>query len=178
VERLSQALGGEFAEERICPQRFAAPLAPPAAARQEGARVDAPLLRTAVEWWRSRVAVLLVEGVGGLLSPLTESETVADLAVDLGFPLVIVAADRLGTINHTLLALEAARRRGLDIAGIVLNRLTAEGDPSSDSNGDEIERRGGAPILGTLPHRGSQLLRPPGAPATIDWSSLSGFPRH
>lgn len=178
VDRLFQALGGEFPEERICPQRFAAPLAPPAAARQEGSRVDPALLRAGAEWWRSRAAVLLVEGVGGLLSPLTESETVADLAADLGFPLVIVAADRLGTINHTLLTLEAARRRGLAVAGIVLNRLTAESDPSSESNADEIARRGGAPVLGTLPHAASQLLRPPGGPVTMDWLSLSGFPRH
>ena len=119
---LSEAVGGGFPEERICPQRFAAPLAPPEAARQENLTVDPVLLRTGIEWWEQRVEVLLVEGVGGLLCPLTDTETIVDLAVDLAWPLVIVARNSLGTINHTLLTIEAARNRDLQIAGLVLNR--------------------------------------------------------
>lgn len=172
--RLAQALGGEFPEERICPQRFAAALAPPVAAQLEGRRVDSPLLTSAVDWWRSRVTVLLIEGVGGLLSPLSASGTVADLAVALGCPLVIVAPDRLGTINHTLLTVEAARRRGLVVSGVILNRLTEQADPSTASNAEQIAARGGAPVPGTVPFRGSVLLRPSGKPVRMNWMALIG----
>src|SRR5262249_49191971 len=98
--QLQSALGGDVEFERICPQRFQSPLAPPVAARSEGKCVDAELLRSGIEWWRERADVVVVEGAGGLLSPITETEAVADLAVSLGFPLVIVARVSLGTINH------------------------------------------------------------------------------
>src|SRR5262249_56827531 len=75
----------------------------------------------ALAWWSERADVIVVEGLGGLLSPLAEKMTVADLAIRLDYPLVIVARRGLGTLNHTLLTIEAARRRGLRVAGIVLN---------------------------------------------------------
>src|SRR5690606_6781856 len=91
VRSLASAVGNAFPDDRICPQRFLAPLAPPVAARREGRRVDADLLRQGARWWQGRVDLLLVEGVGGLLCPLPDDETVADLAGDLGWPLIIVA---------------------------------------------------------------------------------------
>ena len=169
--RLQAALGGDVAIERICPQRFRAPLAPPVSARWEGRTVDATLLRSGTDWWRERVECLIVEGAGGLLSPLTESETVADLAVWLAFPLVIVARQSLGTINHTLLTLEAARARGLPVAGIVLNQpAPANADDSSvESNPRELEKRCGVPILAILPHDSTAGLLRHSPLFTIDW---------
>jgi dethiobiotin synthetase len=159
IEALSTALDGEFDRERICPQRFNAPLAPPIAAIKEGRSVDSALLRNGAAWWDAQVDYLLVEGVGGLLCPLTETETVADLAVDLGFSLLIVAYAGLGTIGHTLLTIEAARSRSLDIAGIVLNHVDTETDDAvAASNAGEIERRGGVPVLACIGHEGSAGL--------------------
>ena len=123
---LWEAAGRPGELERVCPQRFAAPLAPHLAARAEGARVDPKQLRSGLDYWLDRSDVVIVEGVGGLMSPLTEDDYVADLAYELAYPLIVVARNALGVINQTLQTLITAAtfRRGLPIAGIVLNRPT------------------------------------------------------
>jgi dethiobiotin synthetase len=175
VERLQSALGQEIAAERICPQRFHAPLAPPVAARQQGQVVDASLLRRGINWWTDRADVLVVEGAGGLLSPLTDTDSVADVARDLGFPLLVVARLSLGTINHTLLTLEAARNRRLDIAGIVFNQPAADDpdDRSTETNAEELRRRCDVPILAILPYATSPDLLQRELLSTIDWVQLA-----
>lgn len=153
VEAYFEALDGQFPRERICPQRFSAPLAPPVAARSAGLEINDELLAAGTEWWQPEVDWLLVEGAGGLLSPLSDLQSNADLAVTLGYPLLIVARLGLGTINHTLLTVEAAQRRGLEIRGIVLNSpQPSTVDESSKSNPDEIARRCDVAILGVLPY--------------------------
>lgn len=153
VEAYFNALDGNFPRDRICPQCFAAPLAPPVAARAAGHKVDDALLAAGIDWWQSKVDWLVVEGAGGLLSPLSDSQSNADLAVRLGFPLLIVSRLGLGTINHTLLTVEAAQRRGLKIRGILLNSSQpSTADESSKSNPDELARRCDVPILGVLPY--------------------------
>ncbi len=175
VAHLRAAVGHEIADERICPQRFHAPLAPPIAARLEGTLVDADLLRSGIDWWRGRVDVIVVEGAGGLLSPLTETESVADVARDLGFPLIIVARNSLGTINHTLLTVEAARNRGLEVAGIILNQVAAANreDRSIETNAEELQKRTTVPVLAKLPHAVSPDLLQQAALSTIDWMALA-----
>src|SRR5438067_1143262 len=91
------------------------------AARAAGVRLDLDEIAAAVRRREESGAFLLVEGVGGLLCPLTEDGTVADLVALLGLPLLIVARMSLGTLNHTLLTVEAARRRGLAVAGVVVS---------------------------------------------------------
>lgn len=153
VEAYFEALHGQFPRDRICPQSFAAPLAPPVAARQAGRSVDAELLLSGARWWESQVDSLLVEGAGGLLSPLTETESNADLAVALGYPVLVIARLGLGTINHTLLTVEAAQRRGLQIKGVILNAAQPAGpDESVNTNPEELARRCPAPFLGVLPY--------------------------
>ena len=175
VETLRRATGDTFDRDRISPQRFLAPLAPPVAARVEGRTVDAGLLRSGAAWWAGRCDLLLVEGVGGLLCPLTDDETVADLAADLGLPLLVVARATLGTINHTLLTVEAARTRELRIAGIVLNEaIPAADDASVGTNAAQITRRSGVPVLGVVPHGGSAGLPLPDPLRRIDWRALAG----
>lgn len=175
VERLRSAINVAATVDEICPQRFVAPLAPPLAARAEGKTVDGALLRAGVEAWRDRVDVLLVEGAGGILCPLTDVETFADLAVDLAFPALIVARTGLGTINHTLLTVEAARRRGVTVAGVILCESRPNGDdPSIAGNPAEIERRSGAPILGVIPHGNSAELLREGKPVSLNWLLLAG----
>ena len=147
---LWEAAGRPGTLQRVCPQRFAAPLAPHLAAAVEGRKLDTRLLRSGLEYWRKRSDVILVEGAGGLMSPLGDDEYVADLACDFGFPLVIVARNALGTINRTLQTLIAATtfREGLPIAGIVLNNPSPPGDdPSMATNRRELALRCVPPIL-------------------------------
>ncbi len=179
VDKLLASVGGSWAKDRLCPQRFQPPLAPPVAARLENRRVDRQALRDGAAWWLQRVDVLLVEGVGGLLCPLTETETVADLAVDLAFPLLVVARNALGTINHTLLTVEAARRRGLSVAAVVLNDGPGWGtDQSAQTNGSEIAARAAVPVV-RVQRDGQQFLTLDGQPAGLDWLPLhrTGQPR-
>jgi dethiobiotin synthetase len=105
--------------------------------------------------WRRMTAahdVMIVEGIGGLLCPVTREQTVADLAREFALPLVIVARPNLGTINHTALTVEAARARGLTIAGIIINRYDRDTeDVAQLTNPDEIQRVTGAAVLGLVP---------------------------
>lgn len=176
VAELSAALGGTFPDDAICPQRWPAALAPPVAAREAGGAIDARKLRTGADWWRERVEFLVVEGAGGLLSPLTDDEPVADLARDLGFPLIVVARLALGTINHTLLTLEAARTRGLRVAGVILNQSTPAdpADRSWQSNPEELARRTSAPILAVCPYDPAGDLLDVQMFRTIDFVGLAG----
>jgi len=144
------AVSGEALDE-INPILLKAPAAPSVAARLEGA---AYRLHTIVAHCR-RIAALheytLVEGVGGLMVPLTDRETVADLAAALDLPLIVVARPGLGTINHTALTVEYARARGLRVAGIVISGTSEKPDLAERSGPGEIERLTGRPILARLP---------------------------
>ena len=91
--------------------------------------------------------------------PLAEGHTCADLAVALGFPVLVVARAGLGTVNHTALTCEALRARGLAVAGVVLNRVVAAADPSEPHNAAEIERLTGVRVLVTLPHEPDPRVR-------------------
>ena len=166
---LWSAAGEPETLEAVCPQRFAAPLAPHLAARAEGRRVDASLLRSGSEFWRTSSDVVIVEGAGGLMSPISDDDYNADLAASLGFPLVVVAANELGTINATLQTLIAAATygEGLSIAGVVLNspRKLAD-DPSTDSNPDELARRCMPPLLAIVDHAGE-------FDREVDWAQLA-----
>lgn len=135
------ALAG-LTPDRIVPTVFAyrAPLSPDQAAAEEGATLDLAALTLP-----PRERPVVVEGAGGLLVPLTGRETMADLMAQLGLPVVVVARSGLGTINHTLLTLEALARRDLRCAGVVLM------GPPNPRNRAAIERFGGAVILGELP---------------------------
>jgi dethiobiotin synthetase len=166
---LWEAAGRPGKLERVCPQRFAAPLAPHLAARAENARIDPKQIRSGLDYWLDRSELVIVEGVGGLMSPLTDDDYVADLAYELKYPLVVVARNVLGVINQTLQTLITAAtfRRGLPIAGIVLNRPTAVADdPSLESNSDELARRCVPPLLAELKYGASGFETP------VDWFAL------
>lgn len=129
----------------VCPQCYETPVAPNVAARREGRPVDERLLRTGFDVWRDSCDVVLVEGAGGWHSPLSDLTLVSDLAVEIGWPVVVVALNTLGTINHTLLTLRAIESRGLVVESIVLND-PPQRDASSDSNAAELRRLIGRPV--------------------------------
>ncbi|MBC7854475.1 MAG: dethiobiotin synthase [Pirellulaceae bacterium] len=158
---------GTFA--KVCPQLFAAPLAPHLAAEAEGKQLDEKLLRKGIDYWLERSDIVIVEGAGGLLSPLGEKKYVADLARAFGFPLVVVAPNRIGTINQTLQTLLAAQAYALEVSGIVLSDLRPLDalDPSVQSNPAELASRSSAPLLARLSYNGLEL------DTTVDWPALA-----
>lgn len=159
ADRLVAAAGGTDPGALVCPYSLPAPLAPAVAARLAGVAISlAHVLACAAELGR-RHAALVVEGAGGLLVPLTEGHTYADLAVALGLPVLVVARAGLGTVNHAALTCEALRARGLAVRGVVLNRTTAATDPSEPHNAAEIERLTGVRVLASLPHEPDPVAR-------------------
>ena len=153
--RLWEAAGRPLTLSQVCPQRFAAPLAPHLAAKAEDKQVDAALLQQGISVWTDACDLVLVEGVGGLLSPISDADLVANLASEFGYPLLIVARNALGVINQTLQTLVAAEHYGLPVAGIVLNDVhPTAGDPSTESNREEINRLAKVPMLGHVRHVG------------------------
>jgi dethiobiotin synthetase len=149
---LREAAGSADALEDVCPQRFTLPAAPAAAARAEGREVDLDAVRAAYSRLAARHDCIIAEGAGGLLVPLTRAASIAELARDLRLPLVVSARGRLGTINHTLLTLDAARSRKLSVAGVVVSHT--EGHPSAaEARNLELLREAlGSLLVGEIPH--------------------------
>jgi dethiobiotin synthetase len=136
--------------EDVAPLRFGPAVAPHLAARLERRALCAEQIiacaRAACERASRSRATLVVEGVGGLLCPLSDHLTVADVAAELALPVLIASRPGLGTINHTLLTLEAARARGLDVRAVVLTPWPAAPAPIELSNRATIEERGGVEV--------------------------------
>ena len=145
--------------EDVCPQRFALPAAPTVAAEAEGRRVDVDAVFAAYERLAAANPMLVVEGAGGLLVPAAADLTMADLAAELGLPLVVVARAALGTINHTLLTLEAAGARGLRLAGVVISHSGGALSAPDAANLGALRRALGPALAGEIP-----ALAPGGAP--------------
>lgn len=145
----------------VCPQRFAAPLAPPLAARHAGQQVDSQRILDGLTYWSEQCDFLIVEGAGGLLSPLTDTWLNADVASRMGYPLIVVAANRLGCVNHTLqtLVAAAAHRPPLPVAGIVLNQAhpNEAGDISLPTNRALIEQFADVPVLTEMAYGGDEF---------------------
>ncbi len=137
--------------EQICPQTFAVPAAPTVAAQAEEREVDAETIRAAWRELSRRHELMVVEGAGGLLVPLWKGATMADLARELDLPLVLVARAALGTINHTLLSIEAAERRGLMIAGVVISHSTGPLVDADALNLVALRDALGARLIGEIP---------------------------
>ena len=137
VRRLSGA-----PPERILPEAYVLPepIAPHEAARRAGTAIDMAKLAPP-----PHDGPVVVEGAGGLLVPLNDKAYVIDLASELHLPIILVARSTLGTINHTLMSIEAIRRRGLPLAGVVVN------GPETPHNRAAIERYGKVEIIAELP---------------------------
>jgi dethiobiotin synthetase len=175
---LLEASRGSFDLDRVCPYRFHLPAAPLVAAEAEGKTVSLERIEQLVA--RAAPNPIVVEAAGGLLVPLAReiaartieqvdpSErspaptlvTNLDLAERLGLPVILVARAGLGTLNHCALSAEALERRGIELAAIVLNRVSSEDDPTVATNPRVVEELTGARVLGPTPFLKHAAERP------------------
>ncbi len=138
--------------DQICPVRFREPLAPEVAVQRGAEPIEFEVIRTYYNRLAPAKDVMIVEGIGGLMVPLAQDMLVADLAGQMDLPLLIVAKPALGTINHTLLTIEAAQARGLRVAGIVINSYVADtASVAEETNPAAIERASGVKVLAIVP---------------------------
>ena len=151
---LMRAAGiGESERDRVNPLCLAPALTPAVAARVSGVFVDMPAILREYQVLTESYEPLLVEGVGGITAPLWQDYLLADFMVELALPVIVVTRPNLGTINHTVLTVEYALHRGLQVAGIIINGWN-EGRIGilEKSNVEYIERLTGVPILGKFPY--------------------------
>jgi dethiobiotin synthetase len=141
---LSRAGGGRQSPEDVAPYRFGPAVSPHYAAELAGETIEPVRILDAARAHEP----LVCEGIGGLMVPITTGYLVRDLAVDLGLPVLIAARTGLGTINHTLLTIAAARAAGLSVAAVVMTPWPGEPEPIELSNRETIERLGGVAVHG------------------------------
>jgi dethiobiotin synthetase len=165
----------------IAPQRFSEPLAPAIAAERARRPLDWFLINNSIRLMSRGSDLMIVEGVGGIMVPMDDEHTVLDVAVALKVPAIVVARPGLGTINHTLLTVNALREAGVQVAGVVINKYRADGsDAAEETNPRAIERWGKVPILCLTPDEPIQDAKlPPGIVAaveTVDWGRFLRVP--
>jgi dethiobiotin synthetase len=137
--------------EAACPYRLRAPLAPSVAASLEGRRLDPEVVARSYDDLSARHDLVLVEAAGGALVPFSDGVDMAGLAALLGLPVVVAARPGLGTLNHTLLTLEALHRRGLTVLGVVVSGYPAEPGLDALTNPPALARLTPVPLLGAIP---------------------------
>jgi dethiobiotin synthetase len=182
AEWLAHCADARHPLDLICPLRYAEPLAPTVAADREKRPIEWDAVQRSINLMSKDSDVFVVEGVGGVMVPLDDKHTVLDLASWLDLPAVIVARPALGTINHTLLTLQALRSRNIPIAGVVINRFHTDGATiAEETNPRVIEKWGKVPVLCILPDEPIPTTPtshpiPPGILAairTVDWSRFA-----
>jgi dethiobiotin synthetase len=147
VDALCAASDHELTPDETNPIWLKAPAAPLVAARRENRPIDLAVLDRWFEGIQTGRNSLLVEGVGGWAVPVAPGQTSADLAEMLGLPVLVVVANKLGCLNHTLLTLESLRARGLRCEGLILNTLDADASVAAETNREILEEFCEAPIL-------------------------------
>jgi dethiobiotin synthetase len=147
---LRDAAGVQDELELICPLQFTMPAAPQVAAMAEHRHANSGTIRSAFDTLAQRHELLLVEGAGGLLVPLDEKMTMADLAVALELPVLIVARAALGTINHTRLSIEACAARGIEVLGVVISHCNGPLSKADAANLELLRRELGRLCIGEV----------------------------
>ena len=149
---LVNASGSQDPLDLVNPYSFKALLSPSAAAKIERRSIRLERILKAYEKLAAKHSFMVVEGAGGLMVPLTRGKTILDLVRLLDLPILIVAPNRLGVINHTLLTVHRAEEAGIQIAGILLNHPERKKDLSARSNPGILASLTKIPVLGTIPY--------------------------
>lgn len=162
---LREAAGLRDALDLINPYRFREPLAPMVAAERSRRSINVERLLGRFDRLADRHTVMLVEGAGGLMVPITEKVSFLDLAIRLQLPLLVVIGSRLGALNHARLTVDAALAARVPVAGAIVNRATTGRSLARTTNLAALRRLLPIPILGEIPHlfglRGNALWRSP-----------------
>ncbi len=153
AELLAWAAGNHHASRDMAPYLLREPLAPSVAAELDGVTIDLDDIAASFDRLAAHHDVVLVEGAGGLMVPLAGNLLVADLAVRLGLPLLVVARPALGTVNHTVLTCRMAKYHGIDLKGVIINGYPQTPDQAEESAPRLIEELCGAPLLGVFPRQ-------------------------
>ncbi|HTR45084.1 MAG TPA: dethiobiotin synthase [Thermodesulfovibrionales bacterium] len=150
---LKRAAGMDESFQHITPCRFETAAAPLTASEAEGTEIDVGIIMDEFGLLAKAYKPVIVEGVGGILVPIRRDYFVIDLVRDLELPLIVVTTPFLGTINHTLLTVNYAIDRGVDVAGIVINfNRPPDGAIAEETSPALIQRLSGVPMLGTFPY--------------------------
>lgn len=152
AEFCQHVLGTHEPLDLISPVRLRDPLAPSVAAAREGMRIDPAVVRHVYDELTARYDTVIVEGAGGLLVPFADGVSMADLAALLDLPVLVVARPGLGTLNHILLTLESAHRRGLTVLGVVISGFPADPPLDALTNPAALARLTPVPLLGAIPY--------------------------
>ena len=168
-ELLAAAADGGQTSGDVAPYTFREPVSPHFASQLEGRPVEPARIRAAAGSAASGADVLVCEGVGGLLVPLTPTYSVRDLAMELKLPVLVVARTGLGTINHSLLTVEAAWAAGLRLAGLVMSPWPARPEPIERSNRETLERLTGLPVSCLAPTTPRELAAAGDTLPIADW---------
>ena len=140
----------------VCPVRLKPAASPYQAAKMENQPVDVDAIIQSYHTLAEKHETMLVEGVGGFLAPIGSDYLVSDLVRDLGLPLLVVARNSLGTLNHTLLTVRAAKHEGISVRGVILNRTEpGESDEIEKDHARVITEFSGVPVLGEIPFIGN-----------------------
>jgi dethiobiotin synthetase len=179
AEFLAHCADARHPLDLICPQRYVEPLAPAVAAERAGQPLDWAAIQRSIDLMTRDSDVLIVEGVGGVMVPMDGRHTVLDVIQWLGLPTVVVARPGLGTINHTLLTVQALRERA-KVAGIVVNRYPAElPSVAEETNLRALEKWGRVPLLCVVPDEPVPSVSLPaniaGVVGAVDWAAIAGF---
>ena len=155
IEFVQKVLGADYSLDVSCPYMFSDPVAPLVASMLVGERIDIKKIKDSYSRLSSDNDFVIVEGAGGLLVPILEDYFMSDLALDLDLPVLIVTRPNLGTLNHTFLTLESAKKRGLDVAGIVISNFPWDPGLPEQTNPELIFSMTGDNILGVIPNDNS-----------------------
>jgi len=150
---LREMAGMDDSIDLVTPVRFEEPLAPLPASEIEGTQVDLEKIQRAYSILAAKYDVVIVEGIGGLLVPISKDYFIIDLAKEFGLPLIVVARSGLGTINHTLLTVNYAIKEGVHVAGIIINHgQPPENTQAEQTNPKTMKQISPVPIIGIFPH--------------------------
>ncbi len=152
-QMLLEASEAEVSIRDVVPFRYREPVAPMVAAEHEGRPFSVTRFLTHYEHLKERFEYIVMEGAGGVMVPLSGDLLTIDLIDMVGLPVVVVASNKLGVLNHTLLTVEVLKRRGILICGVILNNpLREQNDLSRKSNRQSLERLLPVPVLGEMPY--------------------------
>ena len=183
TEFLAMCAATEYPLSVITPVTYKTPAAPITCIDMEKRPIDTEAIAAAYRYLCDACDVVIVEGIGGALVPIDEKSTVLDFAAAFGLPMVIVARPNLGTINHSLLTIQAVRKAGLPLAGLVISGYNAEtADIAEETSPDVICNFSETPLLAVVPYddqasveEGRLGLRTPEALSLCDWKTLCGL---